>query len=98
MSTAPISTSRVRPFILFVLTVVFIDPVMALVTYILLCALHSGLQERFHPQVLGESASRAIMVVVLDFVFVQLGCYFLNVQGPSQSIDVIAYGGYKFVG
>ncbi|KAJ6551527.1 YIF1-domain-containing protein, partial [Mycena capillaripes] len=68
-------------------------PLMALVTYILLCALHSG-----NPQVLGESASRAIMVVVLDFVFVQLGCYFLNVQGPSQSIDVIAYTGYKFVG
>ncbi|KAJ7489476.1 protein transporter yif1 [Mycena latifolia] len=71
-------------------------PLMALVTYILLCAFHSGLQERFHPQVLGESASRAIMVVMLDFIFVQLGCYFLNVQ--SQSIDVIAYGGYKFVG
>ncbi|KAJ6567684.1 protein transporter yif1 [Mycena vulgaris] len=73
-------------------------PLMALVTYILLCALHAGIQERFHPQVLGESASRAIMVVILDFVFVQLGCYFLNVQGPSQSIDVIAFGGYKFVG
>ncbi|KAK7023773.1 WD-repeats-region domain-containing protein, partial [Favolaschia claudopus] len=72
-------------------------PLMSMVTYILLCALHSGLQERFHPQVLGETASRAIMVVVLDFVFVQLGCYFLNVSGPSQSIDVIAYGGYKFV-
>ncbi|KAJ7148622.1 protein transporter yif1 [Mycena crocata] len=71
-------------------------PLMALVTYILLCALHSGLQARFHPQVLGESASRAVMVVILDFVFVQLGCYFLNVQ--RQSIDVIAYGGYKFVG
>ncbi|KAJ6547323.1 YIF1-domain-containing protein [Mycena capillaripes] len=73
-------------------------PLMALVTYILLCALHAGFQERFHPQVLGESASRAIMVVILDFIFVQLGCYFLNVQGPSLSIDVIAYGGYKFVG
>ncbi|KAJ6537313.1 YIF1-domain-containing protein [Mycena sp. CBHHK59/15] len=73
-------------------------PLMALVTYILLCALHSGLQERFHPQVLGESASRALMVVMLDFLFVQLGCYFLNVQGSSQSIDVVAYGGYKFVG
>ncbi|KAJ7103775.1 protein transporter yif1 [Mycena epipterygia] len=73
-------------------------PLMALVTYILLCALHAGVQERFHPQVLGESASRAIMVVVLDFIFVQLGCYFLNVQGSSQAIDVIAYGGYKFVG
>ncbi|KAJ7740954.1 protein transporter yif1 [Mycena maculata] len=68
-------------------------PLMALVTYILLCALHSR-----NPQALGESASRAIMVVVLDFVFVQLGCYFLNVQATSQSIDIVAYGGYKFVG
>ncbi|KAF7324841.1 WD-REPEATS-REGION domain-containing protein [Mycena kentingensis (nom. inval.)] len=73
-------------------------PLMALVTYILLCALDSGVHARFHPQVLGESATRAIMVVILDFLFLQLGCYFLNVQSTSQSIDVIAYGGYKFVG
>ncbi|KAJ7198779.1 protein transporter yif1 [Mycena pura] len=73
-------------------------PLMALVTYILLCALHSGLQERFYPQVLGESATRAVVIVILDFLFVQLSCYFLNVPGTGQSIDVIAYGGYKFVG
>jgi hypothetical protein len=71
---------------------------MALVTYILLAALQSGLQERFHPKVLGDSASRALAVVLLDFVFVKMGCYFLNVQGPSQVVDLIAYGGYKFVG
>ncbi|KAJ7049456.1 YIF1-domain-containing protein [Mycena amicta] len=73
-------------------------PLMALVTYILLCALDAGLHARFHPQVLGESATRAIMVVILDFMVVQLGCYLLNVQGTSQAIDVLAYGGYKFVG
>ncbi|KAF7297852.1 WD-REPEATS-REGION domain-containing protein [Mycena chlorophos] len=73
-------------------------PVMALVTYVLLCALDAGLRARFHPQVLGESATRAMMVVFLDFVVVQLGCYFLNVQGASQAVDIIAYGGYKFVG
>jgi len=73
-------------------------PLMALVTYILLAALQSGLQERFHPKVLGESASRALAVVLLDFVFVKMGCYFLNVQGPSQVVDLVAYGGYKFVG
>ncbi|KAJ7705272.1 hypothetical protein B0H17DRAFT_1192974 [Mycena rosella] len=45
-------------------------------------------------QVLGESASRALILVML----VQLGCYFLNVQGPSQSIDAYSgYNGYKFV-
>ncbi|KAJ8489302.1 hypothetical protein ONZ45_g13648 [Pleurotus djamor] len=73
-------------------------PVMALVTYILLSALHSGLHKRFHPQVLGESASRALAVVLLDFLFVKLGCYILNVQGSAQVGDVVAYGGYKFVG
>lgn len=71
---------------------------MALVTYILVAALQTGLQERFHPQILGSSASRALVVVLLDFLFVKGGCYLLNVQGPGQVIDLIAYGGYKFVG
>ncbi|TFK37575.1 YIF1-domain-containing protein [Crucibulum laeve] len=73
-------------------------PVMAIVTYILLTALHSGLQNTFRPQILGESASRAMLVVLLDFLFVKTGCYFLNIQGSSQVVDLIAYGGYKFVG
>lgn len=54
--------------------------VMALVTYILLAALHSGLQSRFHPEILGVTASKALAVVLLDFLFVKLGCYFLNIQ------------------
>ena len=49
-------------------------------------------------QILGESASRATAVVFLDFCFVKLGCYILNIQGSSQVIDILAYGGYKFVG
>ncbi|EGN97141.1 hypothetical protein SERLA73DRAFT_183760 [Serpula lacrymans var. lacrymans S7.3] len=73
-------------------------PLMALVTYILVAALQTGLQERFHPQILGSSASRAFVVVLLDFVFVKGGCYLLNVQGSGQVVDLIAYGGYKFVG
>lgn len=71
---------------------------MALVTYILIAALQTGLQERFHPQILGTSATRALLVVLLDFLFVQCGCYLLNVQGTGQVVDLIAYGGYKFVG
>ncbi|GJE92314.1 YIF1 domain-containing protein [Phanerochaete sordida] len=73
-------------------------PVMALVTYILLAALHSGLNSRFHPEILGVTASKALAVVLLDFVVVKGGCYFLNIQGPSQVLDLLAYGGYKFVG
>ncbi|KAF8066873.1 protein transporter yif1 [Lyophyllum atratum] len=73
-------------------------PLMALVTYILLCALHAGLQKQSHTKVLGDAASRGLAVIILDFAFVKLGCYFLNVQDSSQVVDLIAYGGYKFVG
>ncbi|KAG7443013.1 YIF1-domain-containing protein [Guyanagaster necrorhizus] len=73
-------------------------PLMALVTYMLIAAFHSGIQDRFHPKVLGELASGAFLVVLVDFGFVYLGCYFLNIQGSSQALDIIAYSGYKFVG
>ena len=52
----------------------------------------------FFFQILGESASRATVVVLLDFCFIKLGCYILNIQGSSQAVDIVAYGGYKFVG
>jgi protein transport protein YIF1 len=71
---------------------------MALVTYILLVAVNSGLQKRWHPSVLGQTASTALAVVFLDFMFVRIGCYLLNVNGSGQALDLIAYGGYKFVG
>ncbi|KDR73154.1 hypothetical protein GALMADRAFT_251723 [Galerina marginata CBS 339.88] len=73
-------------------------PVMSIFTYILLTTLHSGINERFSPLILGESASRATVVLLLDFLFVKLGCYILNIQGSSQVTDLLAYGGYKFVG
>ncbi|KAL4080023.1 hypothetical protein V8B97DRAFT_1864484 [Scleroderma yunnanense] len=73
-------------------------PLMAFVTYILMAALQTGLQDRFHPQILGASASRALVVLLLDFLFVKGGCYLLNIQGSAQVVDLVAYGGYKFVG
>ena len=71
---------------------------MALVTYVLLVSLLHGLNKKFHPAVLGDCASRALAVVVVEFLFVKMGCYLLNVQGSAQAVDLIAYGGYKFVG
>jgi hypothetical protein len=29
---------------------------------------------------------------------VKLGCYVLNITGSAQVVDLVAYGGYKFVG
>ncbi|KAG6855825.1 hypothetical protein H0H87_010437 [Tephrocybe sp. NHM501043] len=74
-------------------------PVMALVTYILLCALHAGLSKQFHTKVLGDALSRGIAVLFLDVAFVKLACYFLNVQTDAAAVaDLVAYAGYKFVG
>jgi len=73
-------------------------PVMAIVTYILLAGLHAGLNGPFRPQILGETASRAILVVLFDGLFIKLGCYILNIQGSNQLVDILAYTGYKFVG
>lgn len=73
---------------------------MALVTYMLLFATARGLQSKFKPEVMGESLTRAVLVVMLEFVGIKLGCYFLDVRdsGGASSVELIAYGGYKFVG
>ncbi|KAK0520750.1 Protein transport protein yif1 [Tilletia horrida] len=74
-------------------------PVMALVTYILITTVISGLESRFHPEMLGLTATRASAIVLLEVLAVKLGCYLLNIQGDHYtSLDLIAYSGYKFVG
>lgn len=71
---------------------------MSFVTYVLIASVISGIESRFHPEVLGLTASRAAAVVLLEFVAVKLGCYLLNIQGDHTVVDLVAYGGYKFVG
>ena len=39
-----------------------------------------------------------LTIVLMEFAFIQLGCYFLSIQGQGQIINLVAYGGYKFVG
>ena len=84
-STRPTSTFHVSPLLfasvanVSLTTVADVSAVMALVTYILLAALYSGLNSRFHPEILGITASKALAVVLLDFCFVKAGCYILNI-------------------
>jgi hypothetical protein len=92
--------STIIPFRCFhsLLTSIASIPAMAFVTYILLAALQSGLESRFHPEIFGLVATKAIVVLLLDFLFVKGGCYLLGVQASSPIVDLLAYGGYKFVG
>lgn len=79
--------------------VVVLTAAMALVTWVLLAALASGLQSRFKPDVLGYSLSKAFGVMFFEFAAIQLGFYFLDVRGGGASIvEMLGYSGYKFVG
>lgn len=71
---------------------------MAFVTYTLLTSTIHGLESRFHPEVLGVTASKALAVILIEFSAVKLGCYLLNIQGDHTMVDLVAYSGYKFVG
>jgi protein transport protein YIF1 len=68
------------------------------VTYILLSAFLSGIQGRFSPENFSVTASYAFAVVLFEIVAIKLGCYLLNIVGQGQVLDLMAYGGYKFVG
>jgi hypothetical protein len=69
---------------------------MAFVTYILLSAFLSGLQGHFSPEDFSVTASYAFAVVLFEIIAIKLGCYLLSIGG--QVLDLVAYGGYKFVG
>lgn len=72
--------------------------VMAVVTYVLLSTLIAGLRGDFQPEVLGKTASTALVVVIIEILVLKLGCYLLGISNQSQLLDLIAYSGYKFVG
>jgi len=40
----------------------------------------------------------AIVVLVLGFLLIKGDCYLLGIQGTNPIVNLIAYGGYKFVG
>ncbi|RHZ54192.1 hypothetical protein Glove_429g19 [Diversispora epigaea] len=74
-------------------------PAMALVTYVLLTGIVAGTQRNeFHPEVLGVNATSAFLLMLLELIFIKVGCYLLNITSETQIFDLLAYSGYKFIG
>ena len=71
---------------------------MSLVTYILLSTVLAGLHGHFHPQILAQTATTALLTTTLELLFLKLTTYLLSISNDSQLLDLIAYSGYKFVG
>ncbi|ODV89090.1 hypothetical protein CANCADRAFT_148438 [Tortispora caseinolytica NRRL Y-17796] len=73
-------------------------PLMGFTTYCLLASIIQGLQDSFNPEIFGFTASRALLIMLFEIGTLKLGCYLLQINSPSQWLDLIAYSGYKFVG
>eukprot|EP01083_Nonionella_stella_P069865 186518_1 len=75
-------------------------PLMAFVTYVLMMGYiaHSTPELTFDPQMLGKTASSALILLFVEIVIVKFGLYLVgeNVSAPSIT-DMVAYSGYKFV-
>ena len=73
-------------------------PTMAIVTYILLSTLLAGLHGAFKPEIMAQTTTTALVVIILEILGLKFGTYILSISNDSQLLDLIAYSGYKFVG
>lgn len=73
-------------------------PMMAFVTYVLLMGLCSGLKSKFHPKVLGETASMVAILTFLEWGAIKLGLYLFNIGVDLNSLDILSLIGYNYVG
>jgi len=72
-------------------------PLMAFITFILLVGLHRGILKTFHPEVLVQTSSKALVTAILELAVVKGGMYVLSVDA-APLLDLLAYSGYKYVG
>ncbi|OBA20210.1 hypothetical protein METBIDRAFT_43952 [Metschnikowia bicuspidata var. bicuspidata NRRL YB-4993] len=72
-------------------------PLMALVSYVLLWALFSGLRGDFHPEVFGFVASQTLACSFVDILIFRVGLYLLNCSAQTSFWDLISFSGYKYV-
>lgn len=73
-------------------------PVMAFVTYILLCGVSLGVRDRFTPEALGVQTSTALVWLLVEILALLLTFYVFNLNSRLRYLDLVAYAGYKYVG
>lgn len=71
---------------------------MAYVTYVLVAGLVLGTQQRFSPEQIGILASSALAWCIVELAIYSSSLYIANIQTNLRTLDLLAYGGYKFVG
>ncbi|SPQ99877.1 unnamed protein product (mitochondrion) [Plasmodiophora brassicae] len=75
-------------------------PLMAFVTYILLMGFIMGISKAFTPEVLGSTATWALLVLIMEVVLLRVGFAVIGSSAtvvPPSLLDLVAYSSYKFV-
>lgn len=73
-------------------------PSMAFVTYVILVGIIYGMGGKFKPDMLGLTASSALIFSFLELLIIKLGCYLLSFGNELAFLDVMSYVGYKYIG
>lgn len=71
---------------------------MAFLTYVVIAGLSLGTQERFTPEQLGIIASSALAWGIIELLVHTISLYVMNLDTSLKTFDMLAYGGYKYVG
>lgn len=71
-------------------------PLMALITYVLLYALTRGAANDFQPELLGRTASIALLLLTGEVVLAKVSFYLAG-AGPVSTLDLFSYCGCKYV-
>ncbi|PFH35547.1 Hrf1 family protein [Besnoitia besnoiti] len=71
-------------------------PLMALVTYVLLYALTRGAANDFRPELLGSTASIALLLLAAEVLVAKVSFY-VSGAGAVSTLDLFSFCGYKYV-
>ncbi|PHJ24902.1 hrf1 family protein [Cystoisospora suis] len=71
-------------------------PLMALITYVLLYALTRGAANDFQPELLGRTASLALLLLMGEVILAKVSFYFAGARAVP-TLDLFSYCGCKYV-
>jgi hypothetical protein len=74
-------------------------PTMAFITFTLVMGYALGIGNQFHPEVLGITASRNLILLFFEVLGLKGGLYLISVgpATPSSLLDLVSYASYKYI-
>lgn len=75
-------------------------PTMGFITFTLVMGYALGIGNQFHPEVLGLTASRNLILLFFEVLALKGGLYLISVgpaTTPATLLDLVAYASYKYI-